>query len=240
MNKFLLTFLLLITGTVCSAQITPPKQVDTLIITSISHNEVEIPRDQWPFETVCKSKSDFTIGDNTYTILEVNKWGKNSHYSIHDSKEKRVTELWMTTGNLHKFTLVLFDGYELSCLSSKYIPVEKFNTKPCVTTYSIDGREVESIEFPEFLCHADGEVTVHVQIDRDGNIVGAKVIDEVSDNNKCLRYFAVRSASHSKYSPSETAPEIQNGEVVFQFRRDKSSKEKKYYDGLREKYPWLP
>ena len=240
MNKFLLTFLLLITGSVCSAQIAPPKQIDTLFITSIRHDEFDIPKDQWPFEIICKSKSDFTIGDSTYSIFEVNKWGKTSHYSIRDNKKRMMTELWLTTGNLNKFTLVLFDGYEISCISSKYIPVEKFNTQPCVTTCSMDGRDLESVEFPDFVCHADGEVTILVQVDRTGKVTGTKVLDDVSDQNKCLRYFATRSASLAKFSPSENAPELQYGEIVYEFKRDKSSKEKKYYAGLREKYPWLP
>ena len=240
MNKFLLTFLLLITGSVCSAQIAPPKQIDTLFITSIRHDEFDIPKDQWPFEIICKSKSDFTIGDSTYSIFEVNKWGKTSHYSIRDNKKRMMTELWLTTGNLNKFTLVLFDGYEISCISSKYIPVEKYNTQPCVTTYSVDGREIENVEFPDFVCHADGEVTILVQVDRTGKVTGTKVLDDVSDQNKCLRYFATRSASLAKFSPSENAPELQYGEIVYEFKRDKSSKEKKYYAGLRERYPWLP
>ena len=240
MNRILLICLLLATGVVCSAQITPPEQIDTLYITSLRQNEVDIDRKDWPFEFICRSKTDFKIGDKTFRITEVNKWGKTSQYCMRDSKKKKETELWMTTGNLNKFTLILFDGYEISCLSNQYIPVEKYYAQPCVMTHSVDGREIADMIFPEFLCHADGEVVVLVQIDRQGQVIGTKIMDDVSDKNKCLRYFAVRSASLSKFTPSENAPELQYGEVVYQFKRDKTSKEKKHYAALREKYPWLP
>lgn len=239
-KRILIGLLLLAYCAICNAQITPPKQIDTLIITSMRYNEADIEREDWPFEAIYKSKSDFKIGDKTYNIVEVNKWKKTSHYSIIEAHKGMPLDLWMTTGNLNKFTLILFNGYELSCISNKYIPVERYYSQPCVTSHTLEGREVTDLNFPDFLCHGEGEVVILVQVDREGNVTGSRVMDEISENNKCLRYFALRSASMSKFTPSEDAPELQVGEIVYKFNRDKSSKNKTSFDALLEKHPWLP
>ena len=81
-KRILISFLLMACCMICNAQITPPKQIDTLIITSLRYNEVDIEREDWPFKEIYKSKTDFKIGDSRYNIVEVNKWRKTSHYSI--------------------------------------------------------------------------------------------------------------------------------------------------------------
>lgn len=240
MKKLIIGLILLGYGTICHGQITPPKQIDTLIITAMRYNEADVEKQDWPFEAIYKSKTDFRIGNQDLYIMEVNKWRKTSHYSIVEKGKGMPMDLWMTTGNLNKFTLILFNGYELSCISNKYIPVEKYYSQPCVVAHSVDGREILDLNFPDFLCHGEGEVVILVQVDREGNVAGCRVMDDISENNKCLRYFALRSASMSKFTPSEDAPESQLGEIVYKFNRDKSSKSKKSFDALLEKHPWLP
>ena len=239
-KRILISFLMLVCGIVCHGQITPPKQIDTLIITSMRHNEVDIERKDWPFDAIYKSKTDFKIGEKRYNVVEVNKWKKTSHYSIIEAGKGMPLDLWMTTGNLNKFTLIIFNGYELSCISNKFIPVEKYYAQPCVTSHTLEGREVLDLKFPDFLCHGEGEVVILVQVDREGNVTGSRVMDDISENNKCLRYFAMRSASISRFSPSKDAPESQIGEIYYKFSKDKSSKSKKSFDALLEKHPWLP
>lgn len=239
-KRILISVLMLAYCMISNAQITPPKQIDTLIITSMRYNEVDVERQDWPFDVIYKSKSDFKIGEKTYRIIEVNKWKKTSHYSIAEARKGMPLDLWMTTGNLNKFTLVLFNGYELSCISNKYIPVEKYYSQPCVTRHSLEGREVAELKFPDFLCHGEGEIVILVQVDKEGNVTGSRVLDDQSENNKCLRYFALRSASLSKFTPCEDAPELQTGEIVYKFNKDKSSKNMRNFDALLEKHPWLP
>lgn len=228
MKKILLGLAGLLVSVICNAQITPAKRIDTLVISTLKYNEVELEKEDWPFDTIYKSKSDFTIGDRTFNIAEVNKWGRNSHYVIVDPKKKNdmPLELWMTTGNLRKFTIILFNGYEFHCISSGYIPVEKYNSQPCVVSHTVEGRDVVRMEFPEFLCHDEGEVTVLVQLDPSGHVTDTRIIDNISDNSKCLRYFARRSASMSIFSKSESAG-TQIGEIVYRFNQDKTSRDKK-------------
>lgn len=223
-KRLLVCLILLASGFIGHAQINPPKQIDTLCITAMRYNEADVEKDDWPFREIYKSKTDFKIGNQTFYIMEVNKWRKTSHYSIVEKGKGMPMDLWMTTGNLNRFTLILFNGYELSCVSNKYIPVEKYYSQPCVVAHSVDGRDIVNLNFPDFLCHGEGEVVILVQVDKEGNVTGCRVMDDISENNKCLRYFALRSASMSKFTPSEQAPESQLGEIVYKFKRDKSSK----------------
>lgn len=241
MKRILIGLIGLLVSVICNAQITPTKQIDTLIITALRYNEAEVDKEDWPYDVIYKSKTDFKIGDKTYNIIEVNKWGRTTHYAIIDSKKNKgmPMDLWMTTGNIHKFTLILFNGHEFHCMSSKYIPVEKYHSQPCVVSHSVEGREVVKMEFPEFLCHGEGEVTVLVQVAPSGHVTGTRILDDISDNNKCLRYFAQRSASISRFTESDSK-EPQIGEIVYKFNKDKSSKDKKKFDALLEKHPWLP
>lgn len=227
MKRTLISFMLIISAVASYGQIKPPKQIDTLIITSLRFDGTDLENEEWPFHVIYKSKSDFVIGDRKYEILEVNKWKKTSHFTMAGTDDSIPAELWMTTGNIRKVTIILFEGYEISCISNRYIPVERYYSQPSVSTHSLEGREVEEIKFPEFLCHGEGEVSVIVQVDRSGRVISTKIMDEASESNRCLRFFAQRSASMSRFAPAEDGPEIQFGEIIYNFRMDKSSKRKK-------------
>ena len=60
-------------------------------------------------------------------------------------------------------------------------------------------------------------VTVIISVDNAGNVVAAKVQDEVSSDDRCLREFAVRAARLSKFSADPKAPARQAGNIVYQF-----------------------
>ena len=221
MKKYLLASLLVMVSALCHAQITPPRQMDTLIVNALKYNHEEVNRKNWPCTIIYKSTTDFRIGDKTYTILDVNRWGKNTHYTVQDTKstKKETYDLWITTGSLHKVATILFSGYEFYCSATTEVPVEKFYSKPCVVWRTLEGREVNNLEFKEFRCHGEGEVVVIVHVDNAGNIVSAKVMDDISSSNQCLKFFALRSASMSSFMPSDQAPPVQIGEIVYRFFR---------------------
>ena len=90
MKRILIGLIGLLVSVICNAQITPTKQIDTLIITALRYNEAEVDKEDWPYDVIYKSKTDFRIGDKTYNIIEVNKWGRTTHYAIIDSKKKKL------------------------------------------------------------------------------------------------------------------------------------------------------
>ena len=62
-----------------------------------------------------------------------------------------------------------------------------------------------------------GLVTVIITVDNAGNVINAKVQEDVSSADACLRNFAIRAARLSKFSKSTTAPSRQTGDIVYQF-----------------------
>ena len=88
---------------------------------------------------------------------------------------------------------------------------------PSVVSYSLEGRKASRLPIPAYRCMGQGEVTVIITVDPSGNVVNAKVQDEVSSADGCLRNFAVRAARLSKFSASASAPPRQIGNIVYMF-----------------------
>ena len=62
-----------------------------------------------------------------------------------------------------------------------------------------------------------GEVTVIIGVDKSGKVVYAKVQEDTSSPDQCLRNFAIRAARMSRFSSSMSAPDRQMGDIVYQF-----------------------
>jgi outer membrane biosynthesis protein TonB len=94
---------------------------------------------------------------------------------------------------------------------------EKEYSGPSVLSYTLDGRTATHLPIPAYRCFGGGQVTVIVQVGRNGNVLNAKINEIVSAADKCLREYALRAARQSRFSKSNTAPERQTGEIVYQF-----------------------
>lgn len=88
---------------------------------------------------------------------------------------------------------------------------------PSVVSYELDGRKASKLSIPAYRCMGAGLVTVIITVDNSGNVISAKVQDDVSSVDECLRNFAVRAARLSKFSASPSAPARQLGNIVYQF-----------------------
>lgn len=88
---------------------------------------------------------------------------------------------------------------------------------PSVVSYELDGRKASKLSIPAYRCLGAGHVTVIITVDPSGKVLNAKVQDEVSSDDKCLREFAVRAARLSRFSASGTAPARQTGNIVYLF-----------------------
>ena len=88
---------------------------------------------------------------------------------------------------------------------------------PSVVSYSLDGRKASRLSIPAYRCMGAGLVTVIITVDPAGNVVNAKVQEETSSKDQCLRNFAVRAARLTKFSASASAPARQMGDIVYQF-----------------------
>ena len=88
---------------------------------------------------------------------------------------------------------------------------------PSVLSYTLDGRKASHLRIPAYQCYGGGEVTVIITVDPTGRVINAKVMDDVSSDDTCLRNFAVRAARLSRFSASHSAPARQTGEIVYRF-----------------------
>ena len=60
-------------------------------------------------------------------------------------------------------------------------------------------------------------MVVIIAVNNRGDVVNAKVDDDVSSPDGCLRNFAIRAARLSKFNSSATAPTRQMGTITYAF-----------------------
>lgn len=88
---------------------------------------------------------------------------------------------------------------------------------PSVLSWSLDGRKATHLPIPAYRCYGAGEVVVIIAVNNRGDVVNAKVDNEISSADGCLRNFAIRAARLSKFSSSATAPARQMGTITYAF-----------------------
>ena len=213
--KRILLFLVCIIG-FCApskAQIAPPKQTDTLIITSVKYNYADIDQENWPCGVIYKSTTSFIIGDSEFPII--------SAYMPFDEVTFTVTgddgETQYELGYKEKYSgeiVIKFSGYEFRCC--KKHQVIEYNV-PSVLSYTLDGRKASHLPIPAYRCYGAGDVTVIITVNPQGQVTNAQIMDEISSPDDCLRKYAIRAARLSRFSASSTAPAKQTGEITYRF-----------------------
>ena len=88
---------------------------------------------------------------------------------------------------------------------------------PSVLSWHLDNRKASHLPIPAYRCFKGGMVTVVISVDNSGRVIDARVLDDVSSEDRCLRDFAVRAARMSRFSASSSAPARQTGDIVYQF-----------------------
>ena len=94
---------------------------------------------------------------------------------------------------------------------------QKEYSGPSVLSYNLDGRKATHLPIPAYRCYGAGDVTVIITVNNAGQVVRAKVLEEVSSTDNCLCSFAVRAARLSRFNASPDAPANQTGEIVYRF-----------------------
>ena len=88
---------------------------------------------------------------------------------------------------------------------------------PSVISYELEGRKASHLPIPAYRCMGAGQVTVIITVDPAGKVLNAKVQDDVSSPDGCLRNFAVRAARLSRFSAAPGAAPKQIGNIVYEF-----------------------
>ena len=88
---------------------------------------------------------------------------------------------------------------------------------PSVLSWHLDGRKASHLPIPAYRCYGGGMVTVLITVDNSGRVIDAKIQEETSSDDRCLRDFAIRAARQSRFSIQQDAPARQHGDIVYQF-----------------------
>jgi hypothetical protein len=88
---------------------------------------------------------------------------------------------------------------------------------PSVLSYNLGGRKAMRLPIPVYQCRGGGDVTIRIEVDRRGYVVGTAIHAAVSTNNTCLIEAARRAAQTSRFAADSKAPERQQGRIVYRF-----------------------
>ena len=94
---------------------------------------------------------------------------------------------------------------------------KKEYTGPSVVSYTLDGRKASSLKIPAYRCNGGGDVTVIITVNPQGQVVNAKIMEEISSSDQCLCNFAIRAARLSRFNAKPDAPPRQTGEILYRF-----------------------
>ena len=90
---------------------------------------------------------------------------------------------------------------------------EKY-TGPSVLSWSLHGRKPISLPVPAYKCQESGEVYIIIIVNQKGYVVGTRINESLSSDNKCLREEALKAAGRSRFNTSLSASKQQTGEIV--------------------------
>lgn len=158
------------------------------------------------------------------TTSEVKNLAVNTGKPLKDDRGTNAEQLYKDAEKLqenlkkgYKSDITEDDGDEGVQTPGKESGPKESYSGPSVLRYTLDGRTATHLPIPAYRCYGGGEVTVIIQVNRQGMVLNAQVNENISATDKCLREFAIRAARQSRFSKSSTAPERQVGEIVYQF-----------------------
>jgi len=177
------------------------------------------------FEEIINQRVNQMIASSSERVKNVTV---DRSQALKDDRGTDAQKLYEDAARLEK---ELKAGYKVDEPDEDYVPVsqpapvaDKSNDAPpkqysgaSVVSWSLSGRSASKLPIPAYRCYGGGTVTVIIGVDNNGNVIYAKVQEETSTNDKCLRDFAIRAARSSRFSASPTAPARQAGDIVYRF-----------------------
>lgn len=157
---------------------------------------------------------------------------KNIAVNKGDSKLKddRNTDVDKLMADAKRLENELKNGPDLKKMSEDFVDIDKEKEKkddkdkkekkysgPSIVSYDLGGRKATHLDVPAYRCFGGGDVTVIITVNRQGNVIDAKVMEDVSTNDHCLREFAIRAAKRSRFKADPDAEPKQVGNIVYAF-----------------------
>lgn len=201
------------------------KREESFVLDFTKQEEVEKRQKEVAFKEDISRKLDELIAAARNSSEPIRNIAVDAGSKLKDDRNTDADQLYKDAERLAK---ELRDGHgieEDARDETVELPSQKKqeNTKkeqysgPSVLSYTLDGRKASHLKIPAYRCYGSGDVTVIITVNNAGMVVGAKVLEEVSSNDQCLRNFAIRAARLSRFSASSTAPPNQTGEILYRF-----------------------
>jgi TonB family protein len=87
---------------------------------------------------------------------------------------------------------------------------------PSVVSYYLEGRIATHLPVPSYKCFKGGDVTVLIEVNRQGHVINAEIDKRISSNDECLHRAAIDAAEKARFSTSPKS-ENQKGNIVYRF-----------------------
>ena len=218
-NFHLLVIIVLLASQISSAL----RKGESFLIDFSKQEIIEEKKKEENLKEEVKQKLDRML--DSYAGVPIRNIAVDRSSTLKDDRNTNAEELYKEAERLAR---ELENGYEID-EPDDYIPISKPVSQkkepqkkqqysgPSVVSYDLAGRKASRLSIPAYRCFGAGHVTVIITVDPSGNVVNAKIQEDVSSNDKCLRDFAIRAARTSKFSASSSAPPRQIGNIVYMF-----------------------
>ena len=208
------------------------KREDTFVIDFSKQEMLEEKKAQETFEKDIDKKIDDLVSSKIAKMLDgtsgvdfKNVTSSRNNSTLKDDRNTDAEKLYADAARLAKD---LKGGFNADEPDEDYVATSKNDKKqenqqeksysgPSVLSWHLDGRKASHLPIPAYRCYGGGMVTVLITVDNSGKVTDAKIQEETSTDDSCLRNFAIRAARASRFSSSSTAPSKQRGDIIYQF-----------------------
>jgi TonB family protein len=87
---------------------------------------------------------------------------------------------------------------------------------PSVVSYYLEGRTAIYLPVPSYKCFKGGDVTVLIEVNSQGYVVGAEIDKRNSSNEECLHRAAIDAAERARFSTAQKSGN-QKGNIIYRF-----------------------
>lgn len=199
------------------------KKEDTFLLDFSKQEAVQKEKEEVAFKEEISEKLDQLLASSAG--VPIRNMAVDRSRLLKDDRNTDAEELYKEAERLAE---ELHKGFSVKENEEDYVAVEKKPVRktepvketysgPSVVSYALDGRKASRLSIPAYRCLGAGYVTVIITVTPSGDVVNAKIQDEVSSNDACLRNFAIRAARLSRFSASSSAPARQMGNIVYMF-----------------------
>jgi TonB family protein len=106
-------------------------------------------------------------------------------------------------------------GVDQVNISEQTAPASPAYKGPSIVSYLLTGRTALSLPVPAYKCLNGGDVTVLIEVNRQGYVISAEVDSKNSSSDECLHISAIQAAKEARFSSGTV--DTQTGNIVYRF-----------------------